>query len=699
MPTPLLISLWIQAGNAVWVAILTLSCHIRIHRERFVPFWALSFLVGGIALAWQLAILAPRADAIHTSEAAFLFGIAQFPLLALAALLVIRPAVRPRAVAVTFSVFLAALIAVELAVTANTGPVFLARARHLEQVAIHGGVYALFCLALLQAKRFVGTAGGALLLLSGAVSAFNAGLVALSLTLFPAIAPGYTLPAAWVDVLAPAGMALGIVLFALRSARRSTQVAREAEERFHLLVDNIHQIFWILDLAPPRFVYVSPAFERIWNMPGELLLRDTYAFLDRLHPADRDRIEQLFRASLETATGYETEFRIVRPAEDHPPEICWIRSRAFLATGEGERPARQVGIAEDITDRVRAEAALRDSEQLFRSMFEAAPLAIAFVDSELRLTRINPALQKMVGRPNQEIVGKTLADISHPDDLSADVSLARRVFSGELPAYSMNKRFIRPDGQTVWAKLAVFGVRIGGTIRYLLGMAVDITDQKRAENKLHDLTARLLTSQDEERRRIARELHDSLGQDLAAIRLNLARIGDAELPAGCSAVLEDSTAIAEKMLREIRTLSYLLHPPLLDELGLVSAVRAYLDGVSERSGMRIDSVLPDSMPRLARDLELAIFRIVQEAVTNVHRHSGSTWCRVIITYTGRAVTVEIRDDGTGLPADLLEGNVESFSDVGVGISGMRERARHLRGTLRFESANPGSVVIAEFPVS
>jgi signal transduction histidine kinase len=272
------------------------------------------------------------------------------------------------------------------------------------------------------------------------------------------------------------------------------------------------------------------------------------------------------------------------------------------------------------------------------------------------------------------------------------------VIAGRISGYSMNKRFLRRDGKVVWTKLSTVAVRNhAGELRYFVGMAADVSDQKRAEEGLRQVTGRLLTLQDEERRRIARELHDSLGQDLAAMNLNLARLREPGLPGGMSQLISDTAAITEKMLTETRTLSYLLHPPLLDELGLSAAVRLYVEGFSERSGIEIECELPDDMPRLSHELELTIFRIVQEAVTNVHRHSGSGWCKVSVRYGGGRVSVEIRDNGVGLPPDRL-GEDGSVENVGVGISGMRERARHLGGTLVLESAEPGCIVRADFPI-
>lgn len=224
---------------------------------------------------------------------------------------------------------------------------------------------------------------------------------------------------------------------------------------------------------------------------------------------------------------------------------------------------------------------------------------------------------------------------------------------------------------------------------------------KSANHNLGELSARLLHLQDEERRRIARELHDSVGQTLAALSMNLAAIGaDIERLAKTATTISDSTALVNDMSTDIRTISYLLHPPLLDEAGLTSALTWYVKGFSERSKIEVDLRIPEDFGRLSRDLETAIFRVVQECLTNIHRHSGSSVARITIAHTDGQVRIEVEDKGKGIPLQKRTEIMTSATGTpGVGIRGMRERLRQLGGTLEIRSngEGKGTVVTACLP--
>jgi signal transduction histidine kinase len=230
----------------------------------------------------------------------------------------------------------------------------------------------------------------------------------------------------------------------------------------------------------------------------------------------------------------------------------------------------------------------------------------------------------------------------------------------------------------------------------------DITERKRAEDSLRDLSGRLLRVQDEERRHFARELHDSAGQLLAALSMNLAPL---EVEAGNLSPesvmrLKESMTLLDQLSTEVRTISHLLHPPLLDEVGLSSALRVYVDGFAERSKIKVDLEIPGDFGRLSQESETTIFRVVQEALTNIHRHSGSRVARICLSHSDNEVIVEVQDKGVGISAEK-QAKMEQASGAGVGIRGMRERLRQLHGILEVRPARngTGTVVIARLPVS
>jgi signal transduction histidine kinase len=224
-------------------------------------------------------------------------------------------------------------------------------------------------------------------------------------------------------------------------------------------------------------------------------------------------------------------------------------------------------------------------------------------------------------------------------------------------------------------------------------------DLDTANQNLRELSARLLQLQDDERRRIARELHDSVGQMLAALTMNLSTVRlDVERLVKTAHALSDSENLVQEMSTEVRTISHLLHPPLLDEAGLLSALRWYVEGFSQRSKIDVDLDLPEDFGRLPRESETAIFRVVQECLTNIHRHSGSSAARIRLRQRDSEIAVEISDKGKGIPPEKRE-EMSSAGTPGVGIRGMRERLRQLGGTLDLTSNATGTVVTVRLPIA
>jgi len=218
---------------------------------------------------------------------------------------------------------------------------------------------------------------------------------------------------------------------------------------------------------------------------------------------------------------------------------------------------------------------------------------------------------------------------------------------------------------------------------------------RESEKSLRTLTARLLQLQDEERRKFSRELHDSLGQYLAAVKMNLDMFNNSQ-PG--DRLLAEAIHLLDQSIAETRTISHLLHPPLLDEAGFSSAAKWYLDGFAQRSGIEVKSDFPDDVGRLPKSIELGLFRVLQESLTNIHRHSGSTKAEVELKLFPDRVILEVRDHGTGIPQALLRNFQDKGTNSGVGLAGMRERLRELGGRLDIRSGH-GTVISATMPLS
>ncbi len=230
--------------------------------------------------------------------------------------------------------------------------------------------------------------------------------------------------------------------------------------------------------------------------------------------------------------------------------------------------------------------------------------------------------------------------------------------------------------------------------RELQARTADVLHQAE---QLRGLSGRLLQAQDEERRHIARELHDSAGQTLTVLGINLARLGGEiqQVAPHLATQLQETEELVQRLNQDIRTTSYLLHPPLLDDSGLYSALTFYIQGIEERSGLKIALDIPPSFERLPRDMELAIFRSVQESLTNVHRHSGSKTASIRVRRESGTITVEVHDQGKGMSPEKLE-EIRSGGS-GVGIGGMRERLHQFQGNLNVESDGSGTRVYVTIP--
>lgn len=217
--------------------------------------------------------------------------------------------------------------------------------------------------------------------------------------------------------------------------------------------------------------------------------------------------------------------------------------------------------------------------------------------------------------------------------------------------------------------------------------------------ELQKLSQRLLKVQDEERRKIARDLHDSTGQTLSALKISVSFLQDRwkDDPASL-AIISDVVQLADQALEEIRTMSYLLHPPLLDEVGFACAAEWYIAGFAKRSGINVKADIANSHGRLPKGVEIALFRVLQESLTNVHRHSGASEASIRFQHEAEAVVLEIRDFGKGITEERLKLLMGVGAETGVGLAGMRERLHELDGTLEVESDGRGTSMRATVPL-
>ncbi|HEV2424233.1 MAG TPA: PAS domain S-box protein [Terriglobia bacterium] len=346
---------------------------------------------------------------------------------------------------------------------------------------------------------------------------------------------------------------------------------------------------------------------------------------------------------------------------------------------------------------------LRESEERYRLLVECVKdYAIFMLSPGGQVMSWNQGAQKIKGYSRQEILSRHFSAFYPPEDVLAgkpnrELEIALREGRFEDEGWR-----VRKDGSRFWANVVITPQRDAkGDLKGFTKVTRDITERKKAEEAIRDLSGRLLHAQDEVRRRMARELHDSAAQTLSALSLNLALLKTSPEVADhpkAGKTLDESISLVEEATREIRTFSFLLHPPALDGACLGSALRWYADGFAQRTKIRVDCEVSPGLERLPEEVEAALFRVAQEALTNVYRHSGSQTARVRLAFDNDEITLEIRDRGKGLPPGILEDDNSGPARLGVGIRGMRERLEQLGGRLQIESGSGGTRVIAILPV-
>src|SRR5277367_4223688 len=347
---------------------------------------------------------------------------------------------------------------------------------------------------------------------------------------------------------------------------------------------------------------------------------------------------------------------------------------------------------------------------------EAIKAAVIVTDSSGNITHWNPSAEELYGWPSKEVLGRNVMEItvSAASEQEAREHMSAlnngKCWSGEFQVRCKNGDFLTAL-VTLSPMFDEFGTAIG-----IVGISQDLSSRKQAEEALQNahaelekrvqertaelastneslqkLSGQLIRAQDDERRRIARELHDSTGQVLAALAMTLSQM-QKETSSANQRKFEECRELIRSAASEIRNLSYLLHPPLIDEVGLASAVAEYLQGFQKRSGLAVEFEISQDVGRLDGNREITLFRIIQESLGNIHRHSGSSTATVKISCLQNDIVLEIRDQGRGLP-----NNAPGKSNAGVGIKGMQERLRPFGGTLRITSDTTGTCVKVTLP--
>lgn len=397
-------------------------------------------------------------------------------------------------------------------------------------------------------------------------------------------------------------------------------------------------------------------------------------------------------------------------------------SAVIIAIGEDNR--RTLAKRQRAEDELRAsDTKLRESEEQFRTFANSIPELCWMARGDGHLFWYNQRWYDYTGTEPSQMEGWGWQSVHDPEMLPSVMERWKQCiqtgepFEMEFPIRGSDGVFnwfltrIRPIHDTTGRVTRWFGINTNIQEQKEIREALTEASQKleervrertselnQANDSLRELSGTLLQMQDDERRRIARELHDSVGQLLAAIGMNIGMLQSQNLDPAAAKLVSETTGLLDEINRETRTISHLLHPPLLDEAGLASALRWYVEGFSQRSKIEVDMDIASDFLRLSKEMEIAIFRIVQESLTNIHRHSGSSTAVIRVVQEAGTIKVEIKDSGKGIPlARQLE--LSLSGRTGVGFRGMRERMRQLGGTLEIQSDDQGTAVIASLPIA
>lgn len=473
--------------------------------------------------------------------------------------------------------------------------------------------------------------------------------------------------------------------------KRTEEALRQSQEDHRELLDSVDCIVWEANARTFQFTFVSKQAERLLGYPVERWLSEPRFWKNHIHPDDRDWTAALCLAATAEKRAHEFEYRMI--AADG--RTVWLRDIVTVIV-EDDQPVKLRGVMLDISERKRAEEALRRSEQRFRVLIASMDDVVFTLDREQRYVEVFGHSADKCGHSPEFHIGKTARQLLSAEAAAISKEANRRALAGEHVIYEWSvdtpagKRYVQTSLSPIQDS--------NGEIMGLVGVGRNVTELKRAEEALRALSKRVIEAQEAERRRVARELHDSVNQILSSVKLRIQNLQENLLaqPKGLYKDVEKTKALLEKAMQEVRRISQNLRPSVLDDLGMISAIRSLCDEFRERTRIAMSLTCPRIGKRPAAEVELTVYRILQEALNNVERHSGASRVTVRVLREGPFISLSIRDNGTGF--DVLTVLSKKRKKAGLGLLDLKERASLVGGKLDIRSGpRQGTEIVVQIP--
>lgn len=440
--------------------------------------------------------------------------------------------------------------------------------------------------------------------------------------------------------------------------RRNEDALRQSEEQFRQITENLQHVLWVGDVQGQKLLYISSAFERIWGRSREHVYGRPRMLLADIHPEDRRRVTTAMQAIWRDEHAMDEEYRLLRGNG----EVSWLWTRTFPIRDSKGRVYRIGAVTEDITTRREQEEKLRFSEEKFRRLFESSPIGIALVSPDYRLAETNPAFCRMLDYSTEELAGKTFPDITHPEDLDTDLAQARKLFSGEIPFYSMEKRYVRKNGEPFWAKL--HGAVVRGSDNqpmYGMGMVENIDQAKHAE-------AIRQAREEAQKNALVREVHHRIKNHLQGVVGLLRRHRHKDGP--CNAILDETIA----QINTVATIHGLKGKTAGEEVDLLEMISAISSAVNDLIPSDFDTRITAALEtpiRLSRDESVPLALALNELMVNARKFSigpveielsgNRGKARLNIVNPSREPQRHIRVSGLDLVRALLQAEGATFT--------------------------------------